>query len=73
MAPARNQPPHLRRCRTVVRGVKLVEEVGAAADKNPIFKKLYESMSAFRDEQYAWHQVCEVTYDSYMVRKRSRT
>jgi TRAP-type mannitol/chloroaromatic compound transport system substrate-binding protein len=43
------------------------------ADKNPIFKKLYESMSTFRNEQYAWHQVCEVTYDSYMIRKRSRT
>ena len=38
------------------------------ADKNPIFKKLYESKSAFRNEQYAWHQVCEVT----LVRKRSR-
>jgi len=23
------------------------------ADKNPIFKKLYESMSAFRNEPYA--------------------
>jgi TRAP-type mannitol/chloroaromatic compound transport system substrate-binding protein len=43
------------------------------ADKNPIFKKLYESKSAFRNEQYAWHQVCEVTYNGYMIRKPSRT
>jgi TRAP-type mannitol/chloroaromatic compound transport system substrate-binding protein len=40
------------------------------ATKNPAFKKLYESMVAFRDEQYGWHQVCEATYDNYMIRKR---
>ena len=38
-----------------------------------MFKKLYDSMMAFRNEQYSWHQVCEATYDNYMIRQRSRT
>lgn len=41
--------------------------------KNPMFKKLYESMTTFRNEQYGWHQVCEATYDNYMIGKRNRT
>ena len=36
--------------------------------KNAKFKTLYESMIAFRNEQYQWHQVCEATYDNYMIR-----
>jgi len=43
------------------------------ADKNATFKKLYDSMSAFRNEQYVRHQVCEATYDNYRIRKRSAT
>jgi hypothetical protein len=35
-----------------------------------MFKKLYGSMLAFRNEPYAWHPVCELTYDSCMIRKR---
>ena len=42
------------------------------AGKNPMFKKLYDSMVAFRNEQYQWHQVCEATYDNYMIRQRNR-
>jgi TRAP-type mannitol/chloroaromatic compound transport system substrate-binding protein len=37
--------------------------------KNEKFKKLYDSMTAFRDEQIQWDQVCEATYDSYMIRR----
>jgi len=48
--------------------IELFTEV---ADKNPTFKKLYDSMSAFRNEQYAWHQVCEATCDDYETRTRS--
>src|SRR5438128_4162991 len=48
---------------------ELVTEV---AGKNPMFKKLYDSMVAFRNEQYQWHQVCEATYDNYMIRQRNR-
>jgi TRAP-type mannitol/chloroaromatic compound transport system substrate-binding protein len=45
---------------------ELFTEVSA---KNEKFKKLYESMTAFRNEQYQWHQVCESTYDNYMIRR----
>ena len=48
--------------------IELFTEV---ADKNPTFKKLYDSMSAFRNEQYAWHQDCEANYDNYEIRTRS--
>ena len=27
------------------------------------------SMIAFRNEQYQWDQVCEATYDNYMIRR----
>jgi TRAP-type mannitol/chloroaromatic compound transport system substrate-binding protein len=44
----------------------LFSEVSA---KNEKFKKLYDSVIAFRNEQYQWHQVCESTYDNYMIRR----
>ncbi|SIT29760.1 TRAP transporter substrate-binding protein [Achromobacter sp. MFA1 R4] len=43
--------------------VKLYEEMGA---KNPAFKKVYESMKKFRDDQLPWFRVAEGSYDSYM-------
>ena len=45
---------------------ELFAEVSA---KNARFKALYDSMIAFRNEQYQWHQVCEATYDNYMIRR----
>jgi TRAP-type mannitol/chloroaromatic compound transport system substrate-binding protein len=45
---------------------ELYAEIGA---KNEKFKKLHDSMMAFRNEQYQWHQVCEATYDNYLIRK----
>jgi len=47
---------------------ELFAEVAA---KNAKFKTLNDSVTAFRNEQYQWHQVCEATYDNYMI-KRSR-
>jgi len=41
--------------------------------KNPDFKKVWESMLAFRNEQYFWWQVAEYSYDTYMIRNRTRT
>ena len=40
---------------------------------NPEFKKVYDNISAFRADQYLWWRVAEYSYDSYMVRARSRT
>ena len=41
--------------------------------KNVDFKKVWESMLAFRNEQYLWWQVAEYSYDSYLIRTRTRT
>jgi TRAP-type mannitol/chloroaromatic compound transport system substrate-binding protein len=40
---------------------------------NPHFSKMYASMSAFRSESLAWMQVAELSYDSFMMRMRTRT
>jgi TRAP-type mannitol/chloroaromatic compound transport system substrate-binding protein len=50
--------------------LELYREVG---DTNPDFKKAYESMMAFRNDQYLWWQVAEYTYDSFIIRNRTRT
>ena len=69
--------------RLLVSGIKLrafpVETIDAAykaatefyaeaSAKNPLFKKGYESMVAFRKENYTWWQVGEYSYDSYIIR-----
>ena len=40
--------------------------------KNPDFKKIYESMRAFRGEEYLWFQIAEFSFDNFMIRARSR-
>src|SRR5712692_4038463 len=40
---------------------------------NPLFKKLNESISAYRGEAYLWWQIAELPFDSYMIRMRART
>jgi hypothetical protein len=30
-------------------------------------------MQAFRNDEYLWWQVAEFTYDSFMIRSRTRT
>jgi TRAP-type mannitol/chloroaromatic compound transport system substrate-binding protein len=40
--------------------------------KNPDFKKIHDAYFAFRGEEYLWQQVAEYSYDSFMVRQRSR-
>ena len=40
---------------------------------NPHFKKLLESVNAFKNDSYAWMQVAELGYDSFMMRMRTRT
>ncbi|MCA3631391.1 MAG: TRAP transporter substrate-binding protein [Methylobacterium sp.] len=34
---------------------------------NPKFKKVYDNMVAFRNDEYLWWQVAEMTYDQYMI------
>src|SRR4030081_234107 len=40
---------------------------------NPHFAKMYSSLSAYRNESLAWMQVAELSYDSFMMRMRTRT
>jgi TRAP-type mannitol/chloroaromatic compound transport system substrate-binding protein len=40
--------------------------------RSPIFKKGYESMAAFRQEQYTWWQIAEYAFDSYQIRALRR-
>jgi TRAP-type mannitol/chloroaromatic compound transport system substrate-binding protein len=40
--------------------------------KNPDFKKTIDAMQAYRSDQYLWWQVAEYTFDSFMIRSRTR-
>ena len=44
-------------------------ETGA---KNATFKKVYESMAAFRGDGYLWWQLTEYTFDTFMIRNRAK-
>jgi len=53
--------------------LKFSKEVNAETSAaNPDFKKVYESMSAFRSEGYLWWQVAEYGFDSFMIRNRTK-
>jgi len=49
--------------------LELYHEVAAT---NPDFKKAYESMIAFRGDQYLWWQVAEYSYDTFLIRNRMK-
>jgi TRAP-type mannitol/chloroaromatic compound transport system substrate-binding protein len=34
---------------------------------------VYESVRAFRNEEYLWFQVAEYTFDNFMIRARARS
>jgi len=42
------------------------------ASKNEWFKKLLDSLVAYRSDQYLWWQVAEYTMDSYLIRYRNQ-
>ena len=43
------------------------------AKSNPHFKKLYDSLVTYRADSYAWLQVAELGFDTFMMRMRTRT
>jgi TRAP-type mannitol/chloroaromatic compound transport system substrate-binding protein len=49
---------------------QLYAEISA---KNADFKKIIELMTSFRDDEYLWWQVAEYTYDTFMIRARTRS
>ena len=50
--------------------LEVYKETTAAS---PDFKKVYDNMIAFRGDQYLWWQVAEYTFDTFMIRARTRT
>jgi TRAP-type mannitol/chloroaromatic compound transport system substrate-binding protein len=47
----------------------LYHEVAAV---NPEFKKVLDAMVAYRNDQYLWWQVAEYSYDTFLIRNRTR-
>jgi TRAP-type mannitol/chloroaromatic compound transport system substrate-binding protein len=53
--------------------LKAANEVFAETSaSNANFKKVLDNMIAFRNDGYLWWQVAEYTYDSFMIRSRTR-
>jgi TRAP-type mannitol/chloroaromatic compound transport system substrate-binding protein len=53
--------------------LKAANEVYAETSAaNADFKKVYDSMMPFRNDQYLWWQVAEYTYDTFLIRARAR-
>jgi TRAP-type mannitol/chloroaromatic compound transport system substrate-binding protein len=42
------------------------------AATNANFKRVLDSMTAYRNDGYLWWQVAEYSYDTYMIRARAR-
>ena len=54
-------------------GLKAANEIyDEISGKNADFKKLYDHIRAFRNEEYLWWQVAEYSFDSFMIRARQR-
>jgi TRAP-type mannitol/chloroaromatic compound transport system substrate-binding protein len=52
---------------------KASEELyGELSARSPLFKRGYDSMIAFRQEQYTWWQIAEYAFDSYQIRALRR-
>ena len=53
--------------------LKASNEVNAeTAATNADFKKVLESMQNFRNDEYFWWQIAEYSYDTFMIRSRTR-
>lgn len=53
--------------------LKAANEVYAETSAtNPDFKKAYDSMAAYRSDQYLWWQVAEYAFDTFQIRSRTR-
>src|SRR5262249_42545041 len=48
------------------------ETYAEISQTNPRFKKLLDSMMAFRNDSYQWWQVCELPYDTFQIRMRGK-
>jgi len=48
---------------------EVYDEISAT---NADFKAIIDNVKAFRNEGYLWNQVAEYTYDTFMIRNRTR-
>jgi len=54
--------------------LKASNEVNAEESaKNPAYKKVLESIAAFRNDENLWWQVAEYTFESFMIRTRGKS
>jgi TRAP-type mannitol/chloroaromatic compound transport system substrate-binding protein len=54
--------------------LKASNEVNAETSAtNPNYKKVWDSIAAFRRDEYLWWQVAEYGYDSFMIRTATRS
>ena len=54
--------------------LKASNEVNAETSAaNADYKKVWDSIVAYRNDEYLWWQVAEYTYDSFMIRTRTRS
>ena len=58
---------------TASRFNRLPEIYADLSKSNPHFAKLYSSLSAYRNDSLVWMQVAELSFDSFMMRMRTRT
>ena len=47
------------------------EVMSEESAKDAMFKKIYDSYTAFMADGYLWHQIADYTMDSYMIRYRN--
>jgi TRAP-type mannitol/chloroaromatic compound transport system substrate-binding protein len=50
-----------------------LEVFAEVSEKNADFKKMWEALLAFRNDQYLWWRVAEYSYDDFLIRNRTRT
>jgi TRAP-type mannitol/chloroaromatic compound transport system substrate-binding protein len=48
------------------------ETVAETAAANEDFRRIHDSINTFRRDQYLWWQVAEYSYDTFMIRSRTR-
>jgi TRAP-type mannitol/chloroaromatic compound transport system substrate-binding protein len=54
--------------------LKASQEVNAETSAvNADYKKVWDSIQAFRNDEYLWWQVAEFNYDSFMIRSRTKS
>jgi TRAP-type mannitol/chloroaromatic compound transport system substrate-binding protein len=50
-----------------------LEVYAEVSARNADFKKVWDSLLAFRNDAYLWWRVAEYSYDDYLIRNRTKT